>query len=60
MGVDDQKTEVYPPMNFKDPVDALYDLPKPAEEGESRYVREESAVYTFRKGGWIKEIYKPR
>lgn len=60
MNGDEQKTEYYTSMNFQGPVDALYDLPKKAEEGESRYVREESAVYTYRQGGWIKQIYKPR
>ena len=56
--MDDQKTEVFPALDMGEPVDSVYDLPKPGKEGESRYVREESAVYGCRQGVWVKEIYK--
>ncbi|MCB9673948.1 MAG: hypothetical protein H6737_02470 [Alphaproteobacteria bacterium] len=58
MAHEDQKTEMYSQMDWREPVKTRSDLPDLAEEGECCYVQDESAIYAFREGGWIKEIAK--
>ncbi|MEZ4318535.1 MAG: hypothetical protein R3F61_13565 [Myxococcota bacterium] len=60
MAHEDQKTEMYGQMDWRDPVKALSDLPDIANEGECCYVQEESAVYAYRSGAWKKEISKDK
>ena len=53
---DQQKTEVYSEMSWTHPVKVAGDLPDVADEGQLCYVQEESAVYAYRSGTWVKEI----
>lgn len=51
----DGKTEVSD-AHWCAPVQQRMDLPDVGEEGQCCYVRDESAVYAFRSGAWVKEI----
>ena len=53
-----QKTEMYTQMEWRDPVKSRSDLPDVATEGECCYVQEDSAIYAFRSGEWKREIAK--
>lgn len=57
---EDQKTEMYGQMDWREPVKQLSDLPETADEGACCYVQDESAVYAFRKGEWVKEMSRDR
>lgn len=52
---DEGKTEVAG-ASWREPAQRREDLPDVAEEGECIYVRDESAVYAYRSGRWVKEI----
>lgn len=55
MREEDGKTEVAD-ATWRAPVRQRSDLPDVADEGQCCYVQDESAVYAYRKGAWIKEM----
>ena len=56
MAHEEQKTEMYSQMDWREPVMQLSDLPDVADEGACCYVQTESAVYAFRQGEWVREM----
>lgn len=60
MARDEQKTEMYGQMDWRDPVNTRSDLPDIAEEGSCCYVQDESAVYAYRDGLWVKEMSRDK